>query len=55
MEPAESGLSQRSAVLLNQIRSVDRQRLVKRVGKARPEIMRRVDRAIQISLGLAQM
>lgn len=43
-----------SAVVLNQIRSVDRQRLVKRVGKARQETMRRVNRAIRISLGLVE-
>jgi mRNA interferase MazF len=55
MEPKDSGLSQRSAVVLNQIRSVDRQRLIKRIGKASPEIMGRVDRAIQISLGLVEV
>jgi mRNA interferase MazF len=55
MEPKDSGLGQRSAVALNQIRSVDRQRLIKRVGKASPEIMGRVDRAIQISLGLVEV
>ena len=55
MEPRDSGLSQTSAVVLNQIRSVDRQRLIKRVGKATPEIMSRVDRAIQISLGLVEI
>jgi mRNA interferase MazF len=52
MEPEESGLPRRSAVLLNQIRSVDRRRLVKRLGHASQEITQRVDRAIQISLGL---
>ena len=52
MEPTESGLSPTSAVVLNQIRSVEGQRLLKRVGKASPETMRRVDRAIAISLGL---
>jgi len=55
MEPEESGLAQRSAVVLNQIRSVDRQRLLKRIGKAAPEPMRRVDRAVQISLGLMKL
>src|SRR6266481_3546894 len=34
MEPIESGLLKRSAVVLNQIRSVDRLRLVKRIGHA---------------------
>ena len=55
MESSDSGLNQRSAVLLNQIRSVDRKRLVKRIGKASPEIMGRVDRAVQISLGLLEI
>jgi mRNA interferase MazF len=55
MESSDSGLNQRSAVLLNQIRSVDRKRLVKRIGKASPQVMERVDRAIQISLGLIEI
>ena len=55
MEPEDSGLSMRSAVALNQIRSVDRQRLIKRIGKASPEIMDRVDRAIAVSLGLVEI
>ena len=55
MEPKDSGLSQTSAVVLNQIRSVDRQRLIQRVGKASPKVMSRVDRAIQISLGLVEI
>ena len=55
METGESGLPQRSSVLLNQIRSVDRQRLVKRIGHASPETMQRVDQAIQISLGLIRI
>ena len=52
IQPEESGLRQVSAVVLNQIRSVDRRRLIKRLGKLQPETMRRVDQAIQISLGL---
>ena len=55
METEESGLSQRSSVLLNQVRSVDRQRLIQRIGHASPETMQRVDRAIQISLGLTEL
>lgn len=53
LEAAADGLPMRSAVLLNQIRSVDRRRLVKRLGQASPDTMKRVDRAMQISLGLA--
>jgi mRNA interferase MazF len=52
LEPGGSGLSQRSAALLNQIRSVDRGRLIKHIGRINSETLRRVDQAIQISLGL---
>jgi len=52
MDASDSGLNQTSAIVLNQIRSVDRQRLIKRIGKASPEAMARVDRAIAISLDL---
>lgn len=51
METKESGLPLASAVLLNQIRSVDHRRLIKRIGKATIGTMIRVDQAIQISLG----
>lgn len=33
IEPDESGLPKRSAVIINQIRSVDRKRLVKKLGQ----------------------
>lgn len=55
LEPEESGLPLRSAVVLNQIRSIDRQRLVKRLGRASTRSMDRVDQAIQISLGLIKI
>ncbi len=48
----EGGLKQDSVVLLNQIRSVDRRRLAKKLGKVKDETLRRVDLAIKISLGL---
>ena len=48
----EGGLSTDSVVLLNQVRSIDKGRLAKRLGAVKPETMLRVDRAIQISLGL---
>jgi mRNA interferase MazF len=47
-----SGLTKPSAVILNQIRSVDRKRLVKRLGAVDAATMRRVDEALLISLGL---
>ena len=52
IETAESGLSQRSAILLSQIRSVGARRLVKKIGRAKDSVMGRVGQAIQISLGL---
>ncbi len=52
---SEAGLSVDSVVLLNQIRSIDRQRLVRRLGSANPETMTRVDLALQLSLGLAEV
>ena len=48
----EGGLERDSVVRLNQVRSIDRRRLVKRFGRLGPGTMRLVDRAIQISLGL---
>ncbi|MBI4481321.1 MAG: type II toxin-antitoxin system PemK/MazF family toxin [Acidobacteria bacterium] len=51
----EGGLSSDSVVLLNQIRSVDKRRLGKRLGRLRPETMEHVDRALQISLGLVEI
>jgi mRNA interferase MazF len=51
--PSESnGLSVPSAILLGQIRSVDRDRLAKRLGSLDAATMRKVDQAIKISLGL---
>lgn len=48
----EGGLAADSVILLNQIRSVDKQRLFKRLGRVTPETMRKVDRALLLSLGL---
>ncbi|MBL8290349.1 MAG: type II toxin-antitoxin system PemK/MazF family toxin [Bryobacterales bacterium] len=48
-------MPQRSVVVLNQIRSIGRQYLVKRVGRAGAASMDRVDQTIQISLGLIKV
>ena len=55
ISPPEGGLRTESAPLLNQIRSIDKQRLVRRLGNLRPETMERVDRAILISMGLIKI
>lgn len=48
----EGGLTADSVVLLNQIRSIDKARLVKRLGVIKAPTMRRMDDALRISLGL---
>lgn len=50
-----TGLSQASAVILNQIRSIDRQRLLKRIGRVDGPTLQRVDDALKISLGLVEL
>jgi mRNA interferase MazF len=50
-----NGLDVRSSIRLDQIRTVDRQRLVRRLGVADPATLARVDEAIKISLGLVQL
>jgi mRNA interferase MazF len=52
MQPPEGGVTIPSVVLLNQIRSIDKRRLVRRLGILTPATMARVDRALLISLGL---
>ena len=55
LTPPEGGLDTQSAVLLNQIRSIDKRRLIKLLGALRPETMNRVNDALQISLGLVEL
>ena len=51
----EGGLSVDSVVLLNQIRTVDKRRLVKRLGALRPATTKHVDQSIMISLALIEI
>lgn len=44
-------LPDKSVVLLEQIRTIDKQRLSKRLGRLSDEDMRRVDEAISVSMG----
>jgi mRNA interferase MazF len=56
VEPNKAnGLSLPSAIHLDQIRSIDRQRLVKRLGVVDSATMRKVHDAIKISLGLVAL
>lgn len=51
----EGGLSVDSVVLLNQLRSIDRQRLVRRLGRVSAETLQQIDRALMVSLGLVDI
>lgn len=55
VEADEGGLKIESVILLNQIRTIDKKRLIKRLGKLRTETMTRVDQALIISLGLMKI
>ena len=49
----EYGLNKDSVVILEQIRTIDKQRLKERIGKLDATMMTRIDRALFISFGMA--
>jgi mRNA interferase MazF len=55
IQPGSSGLQAVSTVRLDQLRTVDRQRLLKRLGSADTQTMRQVNLAIKASLGLIEV
>jgi mRNA interferase MazF len=55
VKPPEGGLTTNAVVLLNQVRFIDKGRLIKRLGLLKPATMQKVDRALQISLGLMKL
>ena len=55
LAPPDGGLTMDSVALLNQLRSVDRRRLVKRLGRIKPGTLGNVERALEISLGLIKV
>ncbi|MEK9174846.1 MAG: type II toxin-antitoxin system PemK/MazF family toxin [Patescibacteria group bacterium] len=55
IKKSESGLKIDSVVLLSQIKTIDKQRLIKRLGVLDEELMANVDRALEISLGLVEV
>lgn len=52
VSPKESGLKERSTILLNQIRAIDKQRIIKIIGHLNDRLMAKVNMAIKFSLGL---
>jgi mRNA interferase MazF len=55
VDPPEGGLTSHSVVLLNQVRSIDKERLVRRLGALTEATMQQVDEALLISLGLIEL
>lgn len=54
IKEGEFGLQKDSVVLLEQIRTLDKRRLKDRVGEATTELMRKIDKALLISLGFVK-
>jgi mRNA interferase MazF len=52
LEPPEAGLTQRSKVLLMQLRSVDKQRLAGLYGEVSKDTVRKVEEALKVATGL---
>jgi len=48
----ELGLVKDSVVLLEQIRTIDKKRLIQKLGALSPEVMEKIDVALLVSLGL---
>ena len=55
LESRNTGLDKGSKVLLNQVRAIDKQRLVKKLGKVDEDALIRINEAIKISLGLIEI
>ncbi|HPD89034.1 MAG TPA: type II toxin-antitoxin system PemK/MazF family toxin [Oscillospiraceae bacterium] len=53
VEPKNCGLAKDSIVLLEQIRTIDKQRLKEKMGRLDDGAMERIDEALSISFGLA--
>jgi len=51
----EGGLKKDSVILLNQIHTIGKQRLIERWGKLNPEMMNKVDEALKVSLALVPL
>ena len=51
----EGGLKTDSVVLLNQIRAVDKRRLIRRLGALHPSTMSLLNEALAVSVGLADV
>lgn len=55
MTSGEGGLERDSVILLEQIRTIDKSRLMEKVASLNEEMMSRVNQAVEISLGLVEL
>lgn len=55
IDGSEGGLDNDSIVLLNQIRTIDKQRLMKKLGVLKEKTIIQIDKAIQVSLGFSNI
>ena len=53
VEPPEGGLDKTSVTLPDQLRAVDKRRLVRRLGRVNDQTLSRIDRVLRIVLGLS--
>ena len=52
IHPPEGGLTADAVVLLNQLRTIDNKRLIRRMGKLNPESIDKEEQALLISFGM---
>jgi len=55
IQPGTTGIQVVSTVRLDQIRTVDRSRLLRRLGRVERDLMHKINEAISISLGLVEL
>lgn len=55
IKPPEGGISKPSVIQPNQIRSIDKRRLVKKLGDLSKKTVQALDVALQITLGLVKL
>lgn len=53
--PKKYGFDRNSVILLEQIRTLDKQRLTDRITKLDEEMMKKINQALEISLGLKEI
>lgn len=55
VKAGEGGLERDSVILLEQIRTIDKSRLMEKVATLNEEMMKKVSQAVEISLGLIEI